>query len=194
MKLKITVTLASALFTLNAFAAPYPFTVESQIDSSNYAFIKPNGSTDLFGAVSWTPSIGNFGFDVLGTPAYATVTNFYTAGNYSTLANSDLFSPPTTISWAVNPGQIGFDGVFSFNGYQTDFVMVWDIVYNGFETQYIAADVDGDGARGFKLVNGAFQGLNFAVDVTTSIPEPETWGLMLSGLAFVGWTARRRNQ
>jgi hypothetical protein len=191
MKLKITVTLVSALFTLNAFAAPYPFTVESQIVSSNYTIPPSVGSAP----VSWGDGFGNgFSFSLMGIDGLATISNVWGSGSHTTVADSDPYAPTQTISWTVGSGQVGFDGVIDWNGGQTDFVVVWDVTSYGFSTTYTPTDVDGDGIIGLRLVNGAFQGYNFAVDAVTLVPEPETWGLMLSGLAFVGWAARRRYQ
>jgi hypothetical protein len=189
MKSKITVTLASALFSLNAFAAPYPFTVEEQIDSSNYTISPSVGSAP----VSWGYGFGNgFSFSLMGIDGLATISNVWWGGSHTTIADSDPYTPAQTISWTVGAGQIGFDGVIDWNSGQTDFVVVWDVTSDGFSTTYTPTDVDGDGIIGLRLVNGAFQGYNFAVDAVTSVPEPETWGFMLSGLALVGWAARRR--
>lgn len=187
MKSAIAVTLASIFFSLNAFSAPYPFTVEEQIDSSNYTIQPSVGSAP----VSWAYD-GKFSFDLMGVTGLATISNFYAGGSHTTIANSDPYTTAQTISWTVGPGQIGFDGVIDWNSGQTDFVVVWDVTSDGFSTTYTPTDVDGDGIIGLRLVNGAFKGYNFAVDAVTSVPEAETWGLMLSGLALVGWAARRR--
>lgn len=184
--MKSAVAVASIFFSLNAFSAPYPFTVEEQIDSSNYTLLPSIGSAP----VSW--GYDSFSFDLMGIAGLATVSNFYSAGSRTTVADSDPYTPAQTISWTVGAGQIGFDGVIDWNGGQTDFVVVWDVTSDGFSTTYTPTDVDGDGVIGLRLVNGAFQGYNFALDAVTSVPEPETWGFMLSGLALVGWTARRR--
>lgn len=191
MKSGITTTLASALFTVNAFAAPYPFTVESQIVSSNYTII-PTPSLGS-GPVSWGNGGNNdFSFSLMGIDGFATISNAWWSGSHTTVADSDPYTLTKTISWTVGSGQIGFDGVIDWNGGKTDFVVVWNVASDGFSTTYTPIDVDGDGIIGFKLVNGAFQGYNFAVDAVAVVPEPETWGLMLSGLALVGWAARRR--
>lgn len=188
MKSRITVTLASALFSLNALAAPYPFTVEEQIVSSNYTISPSVGSAP----VSWGYLGDGFSFSLMGIDGFATISNVWSGGSHTTIADSDPYAPTQTISWAVGSGQVGFDGVIDWNGGQTDFVVVWDVASDGFSTTYTPTDVDGDGIIGLKLVNGAFRGYNFAVDAVTIVPEPETWGFMLSGLALVGWAARRR--
>jgi len=38
------------------------------------------------------------------------------------------------------------------------------------------------------------QGLSHATVYTTAIPEPETYALLMAGLAFVGWASRRRQR
>ena len=189
MKSAIAVTLASTFFSLSALAAPYPFTVEEQIDHSDYTFRDSAGFV-ISDPVSW--GFDGFSFNLLGIAGLGTVSNIYSGGSHTTIADSDPYAPTQTISWTVGPGQIGFDGVIDWNGGKTDFVVVWDVTSNGFSTTYTPTDVDGDGIIGLRLVNGAFKGYNFAVDAVTSVPEPETWGLMLSGLALVGWAARRR--
>lgn len=191
MKIAAVCALASITLSLNTIAAPLPFVVEAQVDSSSYA-ITPNG---LSGPVSWTPPAGDFSFNVFGMPAVATISNAYrTSGSYSTLADSDLLTTQQTISWSLGSGQIGFDGVFEWDGRQTDFIVVWNVTSDGFTTTYTPTDVDGDGTAGFKLVNGTFQGLNFRINAVTSVPEPSTWGYLLAGLALVGWVGRRKSQ
>lgn len=182
----------SASFSVNALAAPYPFIVESQLVSSSYTYTDP--TNDSFSdAVSWTPTIGNFSFDLWGIQAYATITNFYFApGTYSLSANSDIYSLPSNVTWDLNAGQMGLSGVIDWNSNKTDFIVAWDVIQNGAMTNYLATDVDGDGIRGFQLVNGPFKGLNFALDATLATPVPSAAWLLGSGLLGLIGVARRK--
>jgi hypothetical protein len=189
--MKSAIAVASIFFSLNAFSAPYPVgTPEDYIVSSDYTF--RDSTYVLSGPVSW--GFDGFSFNLLGIAGLASVSNVYSGGSHATIADTDPYTPTQTISWTVGSGQVGFDGVIDWNGTQTDFVVVWDVTSEGFSTTYTPTDVDSDGITGLRLVNGPFQGYNFAVDAVTSVPEPETWGLMLCGLAFVGWSTRRRIQ
>lgn len=40
--------------------------------------------------------------------------------------------------------------------------------------------------------NGVTDGFDFAFHVVASVPEPETYALLLAGLGLVGWASRRR--
>lgn len=54
------------------------------------------------------------------------------------------------------------------------------------------------------LIEGSFAGVNVYMDIgsgnslyvtsITSVPEPESWAMLLAGLGLVGWAARRRNR
>jgi hypothetical protein len=52
----------------------------------------------------------------------------------------------------------------------------------------LVVKIHGDSIPNAQLPSGDFQ---YTLTLTP-VPEPETWGLMLSGLGLVGWAARRR--
>jgi hypothetical protein len=195
MQFQTSVMLAIALsasFSLNVLAAPYPFTVESQLVNSSYTYTDPtnDGFSDV---VSWTPAMGNFSFDLMAIQAYGTITNFYAApGTYILLANSDIYWPASSVTWNLNAGQVGLTGVIDWNSNKTDFVVVWDVMQNGAITNYLATDLDGDGIRGFRLVNGPFNGFNFALDATLAAPVPSAVWLLGSGLLGLIGVVRRK--
>lgn len=39
-----------------------------------------------------------------------------------------------------------------------------------------------------------YQGINSAVGISTAVPEPGTWMLMIAGIGLMGWQLRRRRQ
>jgi hypothetical protein len=53
-----------------------------------------------------------------------------------------------------------------------------------------------DVATGVTTLVGAISGVGTpdlrGIEFTTAVPEPETWALLIAGLGFVGWRARRR--
>jgi hypothetical protein len=55
-----------------------------------------------------------------------------------------------------------------------------------------AAGCDAGAPAGCLGATGGFETFFVANSTVTAIPEPETYALMLAGLALVGWMAKRR--
>lgn len=68
-----------------------------------------------------------------------------------------------------------------------DFVLTFDSML-GFQGAFSSLDVRGTGAAPWSF---AYQGGGLVV-LTSAVPEPGTWGLMLCGLGVIGWRLRRR--
>ncbi|MDX2486914.1 MAG: VPLPA-CTERM sorting domain-containing protein [Gammaproteobacteria bacterium] len=193
-------TILLATCSMNVLSAPWPFTVESQIISSTNTFTQPDGSIlqeidpGMPYEVEWLPLTGgDFSFTFLDIVGFGTITEAYSSGTHTTIADSDIFSSAQTVDWTIGANQFGVHGVIDWSDTKTDFFVVWDIVNNGSLTEYIATDMDGDGLRGFKFVNGPFNGLNYALDVTLATPVPAAIWLFGSGLvALIGFARRKK--
>jgi len=188
-----------ATCSMNALAAPWPFTVESEIISSTNTFTTTSGEVLQETAVGtpydveWMPYTGgDFSFIFADEVGYGTITEAFSSGTHTTIADSDIYSSAQTVNWTVGDNQFGVHGIIDWNDTMADFFVVWDIVNNGSVIDYIASDMDGDGIRGFQFVNGAFQGVNYALDVTLVTPIPATAWLFGSGLIGLFGLAKRK--
>jgi hypothetical protein len=99
-------------------------------------------------------------------------------------------------------GSAGTSGAFDLNAINGAFVLAVK-AGNGFS---LYAFSDGELIEWDTLGVGFFNGAGRAVignglshatvytTTTTPVPEPETYALMMAGLAFVGWASRRRQR
>lgn len=69
----------------------------------------------------------------------------------------------------------------------SEIVLIFDSIH-GFQGAFNSLEVRGAGSAPWSF---AHQGEGLVV-LTSAVPEPETWSLMLCGLGMVGWRLRRR--
>lgn len=166
-----------------------------------------NGDTLALNATSflggWTVSSGTV--DVIGTGFYDEIPG---NGHYIDLDGSTsqagLFSKTLNLT-AGTTYTATFDLGGNHRGYAADTV---DVNFGATSASYTLASADAFGGHTLSFTAGAsgVYALSFHnhggdnvgalldnVSVT-AVPEPATYGMMLAGLACVGWMARRRRQ
>lgn len=188
-------------FTLNA-ASSY----SSGTTSNQFAYAVPTASLrNTFTASTTTLAFG-YDYDVstsmsAPTPGLLTFQDFHvslqlrdlTAGTTQTFSLFDHFltsqvTTPALLDFLVDPA--GESHTFSNSGTQ-----VFNLVQgNTYELNYSggAPFVVTRGDVATNSINSQFT-LSFSDSVTT-VPEPETYALMLAGLALVGFSARRKQR
>lgn len=118
-----------------------------------------------------------------------------------------LTSPPgdTANGFPTAPnGQINYSQIFDLSDqsqFGTQFskdellpLFLREIVIHGQTVGAVGEGTPGEinGIAEYKAVLPVASGEIFELDVTAPIPEPETYAMMLAGLGFVGFAARRR--
>ncbi len=141
----------------------------NSVDLSTFA-ISGNGVVSTnYGAVSGTSSIS-------GTVTGMTSFDWnFTAGDYMPYNDASFFI--TTASGTVYLSNVATVGDFGASGWQT---YTLGTPYSGVVTFGVANDQDGYNPSQLEVRN------------VMAVPEPETYAMMLAGLAMVGAIARRR--
>lgn len=108
------------------------------------------------------------------------------------LFTSGAFAPVDFANTATGAGNSGF--VFGLDDAQQAAAAV---AFGGsFQSNVVglsaAAGCDAGAPAGCLGATGGFETFFVANSTVTAIPEPETYALMLAGLALVGWMAKRR--
>jgi hypothetical protein len=119
------------------------------------------------------------------------IQSFTLTGGELTQIEAGFFAnfSPTTSAYLLNPAV----GAYSFALYISGGVVGGNQVALG-DLVYFKAPSNGPSCRLRTLGNTDYCGINdvSAVGAITPVPEPETYALMLAGLAAVGFMARRR--
>ncbi|BCO31793.1 hypothetical protein TspCOW1_18960 [Thiohalobacter sp. COW1] len=141
------------------------------------------GSTAPFSGLTWTASGGT-----LFAPGTHTISTDDSASGALAASGPDA-------TFTVGADQVGANVKFAWGATtHIDVIMVWDVIDNGDgTTTYYSTDVDGDGIRGYGMVDGPFPGFSANFDMTTSaVPVPAAVWLFGSGLLGLVGVARRR--
>lgn len=138
-----------------------------------------NGAGGVFAAIAAAPSAG-FGFST---------NQYFNSGNYAVSGN-----PFATDAGALDNGVIKFDnaqtgkfvlGIKQGNDFSL-YLFDGSAVVGGISQ--LSIDSNGVKAGGGMVISHA----GFFGTPTAAVPEPETYALMLAGLAAVGFVSRRR--
>lgn len=151
-----------------------------------------SGSVDLIYSY-WTPSEGHYSLDLNGNQAGSIQQLFDTVAGKTYTVTFDLAGNPagggTTKYMFAGIGTDANMYTFSTSGLSTS-NMGWasnsfSFVADSSSTLLSFSGFAGNGAYGAALDN---------VRVTTPVPEPETYGMLLAGLGLLGLVARRKKQ
>ena len=134
-------------------------------DNGLDVFLATNNRSDTITASGFSAGVSAVGGFFFGTD----VNGMLTTATELTVSATDA-SGITTVP-LLNPGAATFRGFISTGGLTS--LTLW------------VGAVQGSGELG---VFPALNNLTLAV----AVPEPQTWALMLGGLALLGWAARRR--
>jgi hypothetical protein len=203
MKIKLCFAALSLTAAVSALAAPTignadvsDVTLNGQA-ADGIAFSTANGQAGPNG----NPSV----FDGVFTGTWNLLTKVDGSGLFSSLGSSGLFS---NMSWVVNPdGKSGTWSIQSAKDVVLDLVM--GIHAGGatvsflFDDQHLAANTNNTGTfkidwfnnggnvPGYSNVTFFYQNAVVTPPVS-AVPEPETYAMMLGGLALFGLMARKR--
>jgi hypothetical protein len=143
-------------------------------------------------------SAGTFSATYLGNESG--YTNKFSLGSAGSLLESNSLG--ATISMLVGPGNVGFS--FSdnagtghtFNNDQNQTSPFGFAIMKGQTNNYGSFDYVlgfNDSYGGDADYDDYVVGVKFVATPVSPVPEPQTWAMWLTGLAFLGYTARRRN-
>jgi len=152
-------------------------------ESANITLLLPDGSSVLQSASSYSkPTVRNADNSVVASSWYTSASQHYSCAvlnaHYCNDSIHDYYTKNREYYWTD----------------YTDNSAYGDLVFNVDPTTLgssLGFWMQLDGNYGDMNISSA-PGLVFT-SVTTAVPEPEAWGLMLSGLVLVGAMARRRN-
>ncbi|MBW8754010.1 MAG: PEPxxWA-CTERM sorting domain-containing protein [Sphingomonadales bacterium] len=175
-------------------------TVDFYADATNADFIVPaapgvlDRGYNLLGSLTYASGLadGTYGAGILSAftlnvhrsititgPLVLTADYAFSLGDLSTFSLTLLGGAPTGAAFSVIPKLPTTSSV------------------PGLATQYLSVSFDGDygfnvGPSPTDLTLVAHDGQSGITSISTGVPEPETWALMIVGLVAIGATMRRR--
>lgn len=113
----------------------------------------------------------------------------------ATAAQIQSYVPPPGVQLArrVDLGFQGPGGFFTDSAYNFAADPQFANIAHSASNAVFGFVIEGDGVQSLNDESWAMDNLKVSVNSTTApVPEPETYGLMLGGLAFMAWSGRRR--
>ena len=159
------------------------------------AQLTPNGAVDCSASVL-TDNLAN-------NPTFTDCSGAFDGNNKNqeadVLATIDADFGLTIVNSFDVSGEAGTSGAFDLSGINGAFVLAIKAgnafsLYAFSDGELIEWDTLGVGFTNPGGQTQIGQGLSHATVYTTAIPEPETYALLMAGLAFVGWASRRRQR
>jgi len=191
--------LAAALSCSSAFAAPCTGSNVGTAQTADVTFAGLASDACVISGVNpqQGPNGNTSGFDVPFGDGWSLLGKVTSSSGSNTLDGVNFTwdfvqTTGTTGTWTLEADQnVTLDLVFAMHASNHSGAFMFD-------DQSVFAETPGTWSihwvnNGDRVPN--FSNLTlFARDITTPVPEPETYALFAAGLAFVGWASRRRQR
>ncbi len=190
--------LAASSLLVNAYAVEVTSLPDGTLLTMPVLNYFGNGPQALSPNITWT---SDYNYSVFG---YTNGYGFAGHGSWSGQPMVGVNSGSNTMTFTFAQAVVGFGGFLNWApGYGNASIAAYDVNNNLLESAAITFNTNGSLNSGefhgfrqnsaviktFTMTGGYIGGSNFAV---VAVPEPETYAMMLAGLAGLGLMARRR--